>query len=150
DAEEIEILVDVPETVMVTDLDTADIVELVAELSGAPGIQFPVDIREISQVADPTTQTFTIRAAMQAPEGIRVLPGMTATATATYRRANVLGQRIMVPISAVSQQPDGESVAWVLGADQNLSRRSVKLGSAAGGSVEIIEGLEPGERIAVA
>src|SRR5262249_30192072 len=42
DVEEIEIVVDVPETVMVADLDTADIVSMMAELSGAPGLQFPV------------------------------------------------------------------------------------------------------------
>ena len=87
DVDEIEIVVDVPETVMAADIQSADIVQMLAELSGAPGLQFPVEIREIAQVADPTTQTFKVRAAMQAPEGIRALPGMTATVTVTYRRA---------------------------------------------------------------
>ncbi len=58
DVEEVEITVDVPETVMASDIQSADIVEIVAELSGAPGTRFPVRIREIAQVADPTTQTF--------------------------------------------------------------------------------------------
>ena len=30
---------------------------------------------------------------MRVPEGIRILPGMTATVTATFRRAAVLGER---------------------------------------------------------
>ena len=44
---------------------------MVAELSGAPGLQFPVEVREIAQVADPTTQTFKVRTATKAPEGVR-------------------------------------------------------------------------------
>jgi RND family efflux transporter MFP subunit len=150
DTEEIEIVVDVPENVMAAEIRSADIVEMVAELSGAPGLQFPVQIREVAQVADPTTQTFKVRAAMQAPEGIRVLPGMTATAKVTYRRAGVLGERILVPISAVFKASTGEQVAWVITADQTVIRRAVKLGEATSSRIEILDGLRPGDRIAVA
>ena len=41
-----------------------------------------------------------------AADGIRVLPGMTATVTVTYRRASILGNRILVPISAVFQDSE--------------------------------------------
>jgi len=150
DVEEVEIIVDVPENVMAADIQSADIVEMVAELSGAPGIEFPVEIREIAQVADPTTQTFKVRTAMRAPEGIRVLPGMTATVTATYRRAQILGTRIFVPISAVFNGADGQQIVWVIGPDSTVSRRGVKLGEPAGGEIEITEGLQPGDRIATA
>lgn len=150
DADEIEIVVDVPETVMAADIQSADILQMVAELSGAPGLQFPVRIREIAQVADPTTQTFKVRTAMQPPEGVRALPGMTATVTATYRRARILGNQIRVPISAVLKEAGGEQIAWVFGADNTVTRRPVKLGEVAGGDVEIISGLQPGDRIAVA
>ena len=74
DVEEIEIVVDVPETVMTADIRSADIVSLVAEVSGAPGVEFPVEIREIAQVADPTTQTFKVRTAMKAPEPSEICP----------------------------------------------------------------------------
>ena len=150
DVNEIEIVVDVPETVMVADIQSADILQMVAELSGAPGLQFPVRFTEIAQVADPTTQTFKVRTAMQVPEGIRALPGMTATVTATYRRAKILGNQILVPIAAVLKEASGEQVAWVIGPDQTVTRRPVKLGGVAGGDVEITSGLQPGDRIAVA
>ncbi len=150
DVDEIEIEVDVPEAVMVTDIRTADIVQLVAELSGAPGVQFPVQIREVAQVADPTTQTFNVRVAMESPPGIQALPGMTATVTASYRRANVLGNRILVPVSAVSKQESGQQVTWTIGPDGTASPRAVKLGSMTGGEIEIVDGLQPGDRIAVA
>ena len=129
DANEIEIAVDVPEAVMTNDIRRADIVQIVAEISGAPGLKFPVEIREIAQVADPTVQTFNVRVAMPAPADIRVLPGMTATVTVDYRRAEILGERIMVPISAVSQQAQGQQVVWVIGGDDQVKSRPVKVGS---------------------
>jgi hypothetical protein len=65
DVQEIDVLVDIPETVMAGEIRRSDVVEMVAEFSGAPGIRFPVQIREVAQVADPVTQTFAVRAAIQ-------------------------------------------------------------------------------------
>lgn len=150
DVEEVEVVIDVPETVMAADIRAADIVSMVAELSGAPGLQFPLEVREITQVADPVTQTFKVRAAMQAPEGIRTLPGMTATVTVRYRRAEILGNRTLIPISAVMKDSQGDQVAWVMGTDSTVSRRRVKVGEPTGSDIEIVEGLEPGDRVVVA
>jgi RND family efflux transporter MFP subunit len=150
DVDEIDVAIDVPEAIMAADLRSADVVQMLAEFSAAPGLQFPVQIREIAQRADPTTQTFRVRAALKAPPDVNLLPGMTATVTLTYRRAAVLGNRILVPISAVFKDAAGEQVVWVIGADQTVSRRPVKLGEATGGQIEIGAGLQPGDRIAVA
>jgi RND family efflux transporter MFP subunit len=150
DVDELDIAVDVPEAVMVADIRSADVVHMLAEFSGAPGIQFPVEIREVAQVADPVTQTFRVRAGMKSPADINLLPGMTSTVTVTYRRASILGNPILVPISAVFKDAKGDQVAWVVGSDQTVSRRPIRLGAATGGQIEIVEGLQPGERIAVA
>jgi len=150
DVDEIEVAVDVPETVMANVLRSADITQLVAEFSGAPGLQFPVHIREMAQRADPVTQTFQVRVAMMSPPGLNLLPGMTATVTVNYRRAGILGDRILVPISAVYNDAAGEQVAWVIGAEQTATRRKVKLGDVTGGQIEVLDGLQPGDRIAVA
>jgi RND family efflux transporter MFP subunit len=148
--DEIEVAVDVPETVMVADIRSADIVRLVAEFNGAPGLQFPVHIKEVAKTADPITQTFRVRVAMKAPKGVSLLPGMTATVTVTYRRAGILGSPILVPISAVFKDAGGEQVAWVIGPKQTVTRRPVKIGAATGGRIEIVKGLKPGDRVAVA
>lgn len=150
DADEIVIVVDVPETVMIADIRTADIVHIIATFSSAPGLEFPARIREFAQVADPVTQTFQVRVALQSPPGMSVLPGMTATVTLTYRRANILADQILVPISAVFKDATGEQVTWIVGPDQIVSRRPVKLGEATGGQIAIAEGLQPGDRVAVA
>jgi RND family efflux transporter MFP subunit len=149
DVDEIDVAVDVPETVMAS-LRAADIVQFVAEFSGAPGLQFPVHIREVAQRADPTTQTFQVRVAMRAPADVNLLPGMSATVALTYRRAGILGSRTLVPISAVSKDGTGEPAAWVIGSDETVSRRPVKVGQTTGGQIEIVDGLQPGDRIAVA
>src|SRR5499427_2291607 len=146
DVEELDIVVDVPETVMV-----ADIVQLVADLIVAPCIQFPVTIREIAKEADPTTQTFRVRAAMEAPKNVQILPGMTATVTVTFHRASILGNQLLVPVSAVMTPVGGAGpVVWVVGPAQTVSPRPVKVGAVTGGRIEIVEGLQPGDRIVVA
>jgi RND family efflux transporter MFP subunit len=148
--DEIDIVADVPEAAMAADIRSPAILRMVAEFSTAPGMQFPVRIKEVAQVADPTTQTFQVRVAMKAPRNILVLPGMTATVAATYRRPNAPGRRIEVPISAVYRQDSGDQVAWVVGPNQAVSRRVVRMGAAAGSQVEIVDGLRAGDRIVVA
>lgn len=150
DVDEIDVIVDVPETVMAADLRAADIIQLIAQFSGAPGLEFPVHIREIEQRANPKTQTFRVRVAMKSPPDVNLLPGMTATVTFVYRRARILGNTILVPISAVHKEATGEQVTWVIGSDLTVTRRPVKLGVATGSQIEIVDGLQPGDRIAVA
>jgi membrane fusion protein, multidrug efflux system len=146
----IDIVVDVPEAVMASDIRSPSIVGMLAEFSGAPGRQYSVHIKEIAQVADPTTQTFPVRYSMKAPSGVTILPGMTATVTVSYRRPGLLGNRIFVPVSALCKQDTGEQVTWVIGPDQIVRPRPVRLGDARDGEIEIVDGLKPGDRIAVA
>jgi multidrug efflux system membrane fusion protein len=150
DVDEVDIVVDVPETVMIADIRSGKIVQMMATFSSAPGLEFPVRIKEVAQAADPITQTFEVRVGMKSPPGMNLLPGMTATVTPTYRRAGSQGDRILVPIAAVFKDGTGEQVAWVVKPDQTVSRRPVKIGEATGGRIAITEGLQPGDRIAVA
>jgi RND family efflux transporter MFP subunit len=150
DAEELEIVIDVPEAVMAADIRTADVLQMTAEFNGVPGVDFPVELREIAQVADPATQTFQVRVAMRAPEGATVLPGMTAAVTVRYRRSSLLNDATFVPVSAVLTRDSGEQIAWIVGDDGAVQSRSVTVGSIVGSTLEIVEGLSPGDRIAVA
>lgn len=150
DVGEIVVAVDVPESVMAAGIRSDDIEQMLAEFSAAPGRQFPVQLTEVAQRADPTTQTFRVRASLDAPPGVNLLPGMTATITMRYRDAGEAVGRIWVPIAAVHQESSGQQVAWVLGANEVVAPRPVTLGDASGGRVEIVQGLQPGDRIAVA
>lgn len=150
DAEELEVVVDVPEAVMAADIRTADILQMTAEFNGSPGVDFPVQLREISQVADPATQTFQVRVALLAPEGGSILPGMTAAVTVRYRRSALLGETILVPAAATLNRESGEQVVWIVRDDGSVESRRVSVGSIVGSSLEIVEGLSAGDRIAIA
>jgi RND family efflux transporter MFP subunit len=147
---EIDIVADVPETFMATAMRSATILATVAEFTMAPGREFPVDIMETTQVADPKTQTFQIRVAMKPPSGFTTLPGMTATIRIAYQQAGVVGNHIFVPVSAVTKLETGEQVVWVISPDQVVKSQPVKTGDVTGGVIEIVEGVDPDERIVVA
>jgi RND family efflux transporter MFP subunit len=150
DVDEIDIAVDVPETVMAADLRASDIVQMLASFNAAPGLQFPVHIKEIAQRAEPITQTFTIRVGMQAVPGVNLLPGMTGIVTLTYRRASILGDQILVPAVAVTKDSTGVQMAWSMDADGNVTRRPVKTGAVTGNDIVVLEGLQAGDRIVTA
>src|SRR5215472_1692428 len=147
---DIDVVVDVPEEYVASNLRSTAIQQSVAELGIAPGRQFPVYVKEVAQIADPKTQVFQVRFAMKAAPGIRALPGMTANVTITTRASTKPGNFLFVPISAVVKQDTGEQVAWILDSDQNVHRRIVKLGSPSGEQIEILGGLQPGDRVVVA
>jgi membrane fusion protein, multidrug efflux system len=82
----VDIVVDVPETVLTSDICSNGIVGMFAEINGMPGRQYPVHIKEVEQVPDQKTQKFPIRYEMMRPAGVIVLPGMTATVSVSFRR----------------------------------------------------------------
>ena len=75
---------------------------------------------------------------------------MTATVTITSRGSRAQGNLLLVPVSAISKQDTGEQVVWVLGSDQTVHRRPVKMGAPTGDRIEISGGVQPGDRIVVA
>ena len=145
-----DIVADVPEGFIAADIRLSNIQQSVAELSTAPGRQFPVHIKEVAQIADPRTQIFEVRFALKAPPGITGLPGMTANVTITTRGSRTQGNLLRVPVSAVSRQDTGEQVVWVLESDQTVHRKPVKMGTPTEDQIEILSGLQPGDRIVVA
>ena len=147
---DIDIVVDVPESFIADDIRSSAIQQSVAELSVAPGRQFLVHVKEVAQIADPRTQIFEVRFALKAPSGITALPGMTANVTITTRGARGPNNRLLVPIAAVAKQDTGEQVVWVLGSDQAVHRRLVSMGAPTENQIEIVSGLQPGDRIVVA
>jgi RND family efflux transporter MFP subunit len=148
--DDIDIVVAVPEAAMVGGFRQPNIAQMEAEVSAAQGNRFPVRMKEIAQVADPVTQTFQVRFTAKAPRRVTVLPGMTAVVTLMYRRPGPADNRIFVPVSAVFKQDTGDQVIWVVGPDDTVRCRTVKLDGAKDGELAVIDGLNRGDRIAVA
>src|SRR5215831_1249817 len=150
DADQIDIVIDVPETFMATQMRNAANLSLVAQFTSAPGQRFSVGLKEAAQVADPKTLTFQVRVAMKKPVGFTLLPGMTAIVTVAYWPAGAPTNRIFVPVSAVTRLDTGKQVVWVVAPNQVVSPRPVKIGAAVGSSIEILNGLKGGDRVVVA
>jgi RND family efflux transporter MFP subunit len=146
---DIDIVADVPEAAMAVGFGPANVAHISAEFSNAPDQHFSVRVSEVAQVADPVTQTFPVRFTMKAPRRPAALPGMTATVGVMYRNPGAAEHRMLVPVSAVVNQT-GQQAVWIVGPDHIVRCRTVKMGNVKDGQVEILSGLRPGDRVAVA
>jgi membrane fusion protein, multidrug efflux system len=99
-------------------------------------------VLDVVPAIDPSTRTFTVKIALPAVPGLRAGLSGRALIPAGER------QGILVPAAAVKRQGQIENV-WVIDADAKTALRLVRTVTHADGSVEVLSGLEPGERIAV-
>lgn len=150
DVSQLEILVDLPENLMA--IIKAGKANPVAKFTSAPGREFDLSIKEFETRADPITQTFRLVLAMSAPKGVNILPGMTATVSgqgvvSSGRDEN----RIIIPAIAVVGDEAGNSKVWIVDQEKmTVHGRKVITGALTGtDSIEIIEGLQSGDTIAI-
>lgn len=124
-----------------------------ATFDSAPGKKYPLTFKEAATKADSKTQTFLVTYTMPAPEDLQVLPGMTATVTADLS-GRMTGKEEFVrylPISAVTANAKLQSQVWVVDEKtMTVHAKSVKLGTMRGSSIEVLEGLQGGERVVTA
>ncbi len=124
-----------------------------ASFDTVPGKRFPLKIKEVSTKADPKTQTFLATFVMPAPEGLTVLPGMTANVTADLSARLQQGQPQVhyVPISAVTANARLQPRIWIVDeASMSVRPKKVTLGKMQGSRIEILSGLDGGERVVTA
>lgn len=146
---QVEIVVDVPENLVARFKEVQRDSRFVARFDAAPGREFETRVSEVATQADPRTQSFRVTFALPQPEGVNVLPGMTAT----VMRYPPPGEQveIVVPAIAVFSDPAGSSHVWVVDRDTGtVERRSVRTGELSEtDSIVVLEGLAPGEDVAV-
>ncbi|MEJ2370997.1 MAG: efflux RND transporter periplasmic adaptor subunit [Gemmatimonadales bacterium] len=152
DLEEVEIVINVPESIMAT-LRAGSRPTIVTTFDAAPNRSYPMRVKEFAVAADPATQTFPITFTMPQPTDLNVLPGMTALVIVSDLR---LGEDedlpITVPAHAVFSDPSGAAQVWVVDTKaQTVHSRAVRIGPVTGTeSIVVLDGLAPGETIAVA
>ncbi|WP_265517411.1 efflux RND transporter periplasmic adaptor subunit [Nitratireductor luteus] len=125
-----------------------------------PGIdrRFPLEYREHNTEANDVAQTYEVTFGMKPPEGLNLLPGMTASVAIRYagpmgdKVADKMGVKpLSVPLSAVDTSVDGSFQVWVFDAStKQVSPRKVTLGSLEGERVPILSGLDGNEMIVAA
>jgi multidrug efflux system membrane fusion protein len=93
---------------------------------------------------DPTTGTVKMKARF-ANTDERLLPGQFVNIQLTLQ---TLAHATTIPTAAVNQGPNG-SFAYVIGADQKVSMRPIKVGWTQGTTAVISSGLTPGETVVI-
>jgi membrane fusion protein (multidrug efflux system) len=118
------------------------------EVQAFPGEVFKGHIAAVNPGIDPGTRSLQIRALLENPEA-RLRPGMFAEVrTVLPQRPGVL----TLPQTAITYNPYGDSVFVILDGESGTSvqRRQVETGGVRNGRVEIVSGLQPGERVVLA
>ncbi len=152
DASRVKLVVDLPEFLVATARDPASF-EAFARFDAAPGEDLPLVLDELAAQADPRTQTYRATLLMDQPEGIDVLPGMTANVYGSQSASGDDGAEtsLVVPAIAVVADEGGNAFVWVVeGEPMKAGKRPVATGELAGSdSIEITSGLAAGETIAI-
>ncbi|MFZ5658029.1 MAG: efflux RND transporter periplasmic adaptor subunit [Pseudomonadota bacterium] len=114
-----------------------------ATAAAYPGRTFEGTVATVDARIDPATRAVTVRGEFANP-GRVLKPGMLLQ----VRVHRPERQALLVPEIAVVQAGNDSYVYRVTG-DGKAERADVKLGTRAGGQVEVLEGVKPGERIVV-
>jgi len=125
------------------------------QASGKARLEIPslgrwIDVREVTVVPSADPRTHTTRVRLELPEDLRgVYPGVFARAHFTVGRA----PRLLAPRAAVFQRSELTGVYVIVDEGARGLRpqlRQIRLGTAGDeGSVEVLAGLRPGERVAL-
>ena len=108
-----------------------------------PDQRFEGTVETVDARVDPSTRSVTVRASFPNPDRL-LRPGMLVTAQLEQRER----QALLVPEIAIVQVGQS-SFAWRVKEDGSVEQAPVSLGARASGQVEILRGLEPGDRIVV-
>lgn len=154
DIEQLEILIDIPENRAVRIREGAnEAPKIHAVFEAAPSREFPLAIKEYSTEANPETQTFEVVLAMPQPEGLLLLPGMTAMvwAESSEVEQEAASNSFVIPATALYADETGKSHVWVVDAQNNtVHKRAVETGDLKGTEeIRVTGELKAGEMVAV-
>lgn len=118
-------------------------------LDANPERKIDAKIDVVVPVKDPVSRTFLTRLTFEGDEAL-ASPGMSGTATLFFRPSNE--SATIVPRDAVVRSADGTATVWVVtGNGTNAGVQAVEIRTAGnlGKFVEVLEGLQGGERVVV-
>lgn len=108
-----------------------------------PGEIFLGEVVSVGSRVDPVTRAITVRAVI-ANADLRLRPGMLmgVQLIAGERQALVMPEQALIQVG-------GNSMAYVVGAENTAERRSLSIGKRRRGGVEVEDGLAVGEQVVV-
>ncbi|WP_157267311.1 efflux RND transporter periplasmic adaptor subunit [Azohydromonas aeria] len=111
------------------------------------GSSYPLEgtLKFAEATVDPGTGNVTLRAVFPNPKGL-LLPGMYVRA---LLEEGSTPSAILAPQRAVTRDPKGQALAMVVGPDNKVQPRPLKVDRAVGDQWLVAEGLQPGDRLIV-
>ncbi len=116
----------------------------------------PIQYKEHSSLASQGTQTYEVTFSLTPPEGLTLLPGMSSSVLINLPEVHTSHTPIAIlPLSALVREGHSlthngntEASVWVYQQDkQSLKRQTVILGNILADGVEVISGLNQGDRV---
>ncbi len=153
----LEVVTQVPERDMAQAGDAAslealaDRIQATARFDALPDETVPARLSEAATSPDPETGTYEVTWRIEAPEGVNILPGMTATIEVQPVKAAgaAAAAPLEVPAQAVWSTPDGEARVWKIDPKTlAVTAAPVQLGEVRGDRVQVVSGLAAGDEIA--
>ena len=103
-------------------------------------------INEIGSVAEATTRAFTVKIELRNPK-LSIRPGMTAEVKFPSARKTEI---IVVPAGSILHDADNSSFVYIADEKGNKAiRRNVAIGQISGDNIEIVSGIETGEKLII-
>jgi len=128
----------------IVDIQPGDEVEL--RLDALAGEVLSASVRRVFPAADPTTRLIPVEVALSPADGRRARPGYLARVQFQLQPKD---DARLIPASAIVSRGGGEAV-YLVGDSSSVVLRSVTPGLTSEGRIEILDGLDPGDRIVTA
>jgi len=109
-----------------------------------PGEHFKGKVTYISDILDESTRTAKARVEILNSDG-KLKPGMFATAAISI--PSIDSEEVVVIPSSAIQQIEGETTLFVQEGEGSFVMRGVSLGQKTGDYVQVLNGLDPGDRV---
>lgn len=147
--EDMAVVFNVPERLLVVlNRENTDGGHVTVQFDSLPGRTFDAWYREHETLPDAATQSFKVKVVMQRPEGVNMLPGMTATVFIDLSKvyADQITSTVLVPVEAVFED-QGRTWVWMLDAQNTAHKTAVTTQGIEGDNVRLAEGLTDGARV---
>lgn len=153
DLSSLEVQVNIPESVMIKVKQEDSTRSVYAVFDGDETHRYPLQFKEVSTRADEKKQTYAVKFVMEYPDGINLLPGMSARVYAVHSSISNNEYDIYIPAHAVLEDGQGRFVYVAIPGKNDqaiINRRAVVVGKLNENGIEIIHGLSVGDSVVTA
>jgi RND family efflux transporter MFP subunit len=151
DTSQIEMVVQIPENLI---SKVSYLEDIRVTFDAFPDLALAASIKEVSNEASQTTRTYPITLIMPQGDTVSILPGMAGSVTGTLVMpgASDALEQLVVPVKAVfTPNTQKQDHVWVIDEKSgSVHLRAVKTGHLTQSGIQIVNGLQAGEWIAIA